>query len=64
MMLRPQNHAWAQSHPLMKALLEAMLLYKHQLLYDPTYYDTMHKALYPRDDIHRLVMWRKKEEED
>ena len=27
----PPNHAWTQSH---KALLEAMLLYKHQLLYD------------------------------
>ena len=36
-MLRPRNHAWTQSHHLMKALLEAMLLYKHQLLYD-TYY--------------------------
>ena len=29
-----------QSHHLMKALLEAMLLYKHQLLYD-TYYEFM-----------------------
>ena len=34
MVLRPRNHAWTQSHHLMKALLEAMLLYKHQLLYD------------------------------
>ena len=34
MMLRPWNHAWTQSHHLMKALLEVMLLYKHQLLYD------------------------------
>ena len=31
------NHAWTQSHHLMKSLLEEMLLYKHQLLYD-TYY--------------------------
>ena len=29
MMLQPWNHAWTQSHHLMKALLEAMLLYKH-----------------------------------
>ena len=34
MMLRPRNHAWTQSQHLMKALLEAMLLYKHQLLHD------------------------------
>ena len=34
MMLRPRNHAWTQGHHLMKALLEAMPLYKHQLLYD------------------------------
>ena len=37
MMLRPRNHAWTQSHHLMKALLEAMLLYEHQLLYDTFY---------------------------
>ena len=37
-MLRPRNHAWTQSHHLMKALLEAMLLYKHQLLYDTYIY--------------------------
>ena len=33
-MLQRRNHAWTRSHHLMKALLEAMLLYKHQLLYD------------------------------
>ena len=35
------NHARTQSHHLMKALLEAMLLYKHQLLHD-TYYVCMY----------------------
>ena len=34
MILRPRNHACTQSHHLIKALLEAMLLYKQQLLYD------------------------------
>ena len=38
MMLQPRNHAWSQSHHLMKALLEAMLLYKHQLFYDTYIY--------------------------
>ena len=38
MMLQPRNHALTQSYHLMKALLGAMLLYKHQLLYDT--YDT------------------------
>ena len=37
MMRRPRNHAWTQSHHLRKALLEVMLLYKHQLLYDTCY---------------------------
>ena len=32
------NDAWTQSHHLMKALLEAILLYKHQLLYDTYIY--------------------------
>ena len=30
-------YTWTQNNHLMKALLEAILLYKHQLLYD-TYY--------------------------
>ena len=29
--------AWTQSHHLMRALLEAMLVYKHQSLYEPIY---------------------------
>ena len=37
MMLQPRNHAWTQSHHLIKALLEVILLYKHQLLYDTSY---------------------------
>ena len=41
MMLRPRNHVWTQSHHLMKALLEVMLLFKHQSLYDT--YDTSEK---------------------
>ena len=34
MMPWPWNHAWTQSHHLMKALFEAMLLYKQQSFYD------------------------------
>ena len=37
MTLQPRNQAWTQSHHLMKALLEAGLLYKYQLLYDTSY---------------------------
>ena len=33
MMLRPGNHAWSQSHHLMKALLEAMLLYDTYIIW-------------------------------
>ena len=50
MMLRPRNHAWTQSHHLMKAFLEAMLLYKHQLLYGThlyMYYDLVSQIVQP-----------------
>ena len=39
MILRTRNHTWTQSYHLMKALLETMLWYTNQLLYD-TYLHT------------------------
>ena len=46
MMLRPRNYVWTQSHHLMKALLEAMLLYKHQSLYDTYIYIYIYIYMY------------------
>ena len=47
-------HALSQSHHLMKALLEAEMLYKHHLLYD-TYY--MCVCVYVYIYIYNVCVW-------
>ena len=49
MMLRPQNHAWTQSHHLMKALVEAMLL-----LYDTHFIETTLSQCEQKIELHLL----------
>ena len=54
MMIWHRNHAWTQSHHLMEAFLEAMLLYKHQLFYD-TYIPQTHTHTHTHTHIYIYI---------